>query len=117
MESYLSSLGALVAGYNLTQDAGMLKEIKKRLEILKVDPLGLPIDVSGKQTDFAAAIEKASHLPHDPARPKERALWAATNGLRVFGWTHAFTLPYALKTLEDIDLRSRPPLKKPASTR
>ena len=117
MESYLSSLGALVAGYNLTQDASMLKEMKKRLEILKLDPLGLPVDIAGKQTDIAAAIERSSHLPHDPARPKERALWAATNGLRVFGWTHAFTLPYALKTLEDIDLKSRPPLRKPASTR
>lgn len=117
MESYLSSLGALVAGYNLTQDPGMLSEMKKRLEILKLDPLALPIDLSGKQADIAASIEKASHLPRDPARPKERALWAATNGLRVFGWTHAFTLPYALKILEDIDLKSRPPLKKPASTR
>lgn len=117
MESYLSSLGALVAGYNLTQDPGMLKEMKKRLEILKLDPLGLSITSNAKQPDIAAAIEKASHLPHDPARPKERALWAATNGLRVFGWTHAFTLPYALKTLEDVDLRSRPPLRKPASTR
>ena len=95
----------------------MLSEMKKRLEILKLDPLGLPISVNAKQTDIAAAIEKASHLPNDPARPKERALWAATNGLRVFGWTHAFTLPYALKTLEDVELRSRAPLKKPASTR
>jgi YetA-like protein len=117
MESYLSSLGALVAGYNLTQDPGMLKEMKKRLEILKLDPLGLAITSDTKQADLAAAIEKASHLPSDPLRPKDRALWAATNGLRVFGWTHAFTLPYALKTLEDIDLRSAPPLKKPAITR
>jgi hypothetical protein len=117
MESYLSSLGALVAGYNLTEDAGMLREMKKRLEILKLDAVGLPITANARQTDLAAAIEKASRLPNDPARPNERALWAATNGLRVFGWTHAFTLPYALKTLEGIDLKNRPPLKKPTSTR
>ena len=117
MESYLSSLGALVAGYNLTQDEGMLREIRKRLDLMKLDPVGLPSTPSSNQAELATAIEMASHLPVDPARPKERALWAATNGLRVFGWTHAFTLPYALRTLEDVDLRARPPLKKPTSTR
>ena len=117
MESYLSSLGALVAGYNLTQDEGMLREMKKRLEILKQEPLGLQIKADSSQAEVAAAIEKASHLPGDPARANDRALWAASNGLRVFGWTHAFTIPYALRSLEDADLKAKPPLKKPASTR
>ncbi len=117
MESYLSSLSTLVAGYNLTEDARMLREMKKRLEILKLDPLGVPIVAGARQADLAAAIEKASHLPGDPTRLNGHALWAATNGLRVFGWTHAFTLPYALKTLEEIELRNRPPLKKPTSSR
>ncbi len=117
MESYLSSLGALVAGYNLTQDEGMLGEIRKRLEIVKMEVLNRPMAPGSSQTDLAASIEKASHLPSDPARPGERGLWAATNGLRVFGWTHAFTIPYALRTLEDVDLKAKPPLRKPVSTR
>ncbi|MBX7184534.1 MAG: hypothetical protein K1Y01_05245 [Vicinamibacteria bacterium] len=117
MESYLSSLGALVAGYNLTQDEGMLREIRKRLDVMKMEPLDRSISQGSSQTEIAAVIEKASHLPNDPARPGERGLWAATNGLRVFGWTHAFTLPYALRTLEDVDLKAKPPLRKPVSTR
>lgn len=117
MESYLSSLGALVAGYNLTGDEGMLREMKKRVDILKLDALGIEIAPGANQAEIAAAIEKASHLPSDPARPKDRAIWSATNGLRVFGWTHAFTIPYALRSLEDADLKAKPPLKKPAVTR
>lgn len=117
MESYLSSLGALVAGYNLTGDEGMLREMKTRLDILKLDAIGLEIGPDANQAELARAVEKASHLPGDPARPKERALWAATNGLRVFGWTHAFTIPYALRSLEDADLKAKPPLRKPAVTR
>jgi len=117
MESYLSSLGPLVAGYRLTQDEGMLREIRKRLNLLRMEPLKKPVTAYADQGELAAAIEKASHLPGDPTRPGERALWAASNGLRVFGWTHSFSLPYALHALEEADRRSRPPLKKPSSTR
>lgn len=99
MESYLSSLGALVAGYELTKDRSMRAEIQKRLDLMAMMPIATPADPS--QAAWAAAVESATHLPKDPDRPKERALWAVTNGLRVFGWTHAFTLPYALKILED----------------
>jgi hypothetical protein len=117
MESYLSSLGALVAGYNLTHDQGMLEEMKKRLDILKMEPLRLAITPDADQAELAIAIERASHLPADSARPADRALWSATNGLRVFGWTHGFTLPYALQTLDDLALKSPPVLRKPKSTR
>lgn len=95
----------------------MLAEIRKRLDLLKMEPLDRPIAPGSSQADLAAAIEKASHLPNDPARPGGRGLWADTNGLRVFGWTHAFTIPYALRTLEDVDLKAKPPLRKPVSTR
>ena len=117
MESYLSSLGALVQGYNLTKDRGMWVEIKKRLDLMKMDPLARPIDGTWSQADLAAAIESASHLPNDPARAGDRGLWAMSNGLRVYGWTHAFTLPYALGALEEADAKARPPIKKPAGTR
>jgi hypothetical protein len=28
-----------------------------------------------------------------------RSGWSPTHGLRIFGWTHAYTLPYALAIL------------------
>lgn len=117
MESYLSSLGALVAGYNLTRDEGMLEEMKKRLDILKMEPLRLQITPEADQAALARAIEAASHLPGDPARPGGRALWAATNGLRVFGWTHGFTIPYALKSLDDLAVKTPPLLRQPERRR
>ena len=95
----------------------MLREMRKRLDLMRMEPLDRPITLGSNQAGLAAAIEKASHLPTDPIRPSERALWADANGLRVFGWTHAFTIPYALRVLEDVDLKAKPPLKKPTSTR
>ena len=79
--------------------------------------LGCAITPDADQAELAIAIERASHLPADSARPADRALWSATNGLRVFGWTHGFTLPYALQTLDDLALKSPPVLRKPKSTR
>jgi hypothetical protein len=98
MESYLSTIHSLVVGYDLTGDASFLAEIKKRLEVEKTDALLKPIDDSWSQHVLFHALEKASHLPKNP--DGTRPLWSLTNGLRVFGWTHAYGLPYALRVLE-----------------
>jgi hypothetical protein len=114
-ESYLSSVHGLAIGYELTGDPGMLAEMKRRIEDTRTDALPRPIDDSWTQEALFAAFEAASHLPPDPnrhrsdvrrqgaARPgppaPRRAGWAVTNGLRVFGWTHIFSLPYALAVL------------------
>jgi hypothetical protein len=86
----------------------------KRLEPLKVDALPRPIDDSWTQKELFEALEKANHFPMDPNRirpgansvmmanpPPRRPIWAFTNGLRVFGWTSAYTVPYALAILEE----------------
>ena len=33
----------------------------------------------------------------------DRGNWAVGNGLRIYGWTTAFTVPYALAILEETD--------------
>lgn len=120
MESYLSSVHSLVLGYRLSGEPSFLNELRRRLEPLRVDALSRPIDDSWTQAALFEALEAASHLPDDPNRhrldllnrgpvklrageipPPRRAGWAFTNGLRIFGWTHAFTLPYALALLEE----------------
>jgi len=97
MESYLATIHSLVVGYDLTGEPSFLQELKRRIEPLKMDALPRPIDDSWTQRELFAALEKASHLPKNP--DGSRPIWSFTHGLRVFGWTHAYGLPYALRVL------------------
>ncbi|MEZ5319676.1 MAG: hypothetical protein R2752_19905 [Vicinamibacterales bacterium] len=114
MESYLSSIHSLTVGWHLTHERSFVDEMRRRLDVLRMDPLPRPIDDSWTQEALFAAIEASSHLPDDPNRFRppagdhstaipapSRAIWAATNGTRAFGWTTAFTVPYALAVLHE----------------
>lgn len=143
MESYLSSISSLALGYELTGDASYVEEIRRRALPLRQDKLPGPIDDSWTQAELYAALEKASHFPPDPGRfrPDEqerraapqraeaegrpapagarvprldRPGWAFTNGLRVFGWTSAYPLPYALEALQRAQ-SAAPPARTPAA--
>lgn len=129
MESYYSSIHSLALGYEFTGEASFLAEIRKRVADMRTDPLPRPIDDSWTQRALFDAYEAASHLPPDPNRHRpptgrgrgagggaaaapaggrqgapagtpRRPGWSPTNGLRIFGWTHAYTLPYALAVLQ-----------------
>jgi PcRGLX-like protein C-terminal alpha/alpha toroid domain/PcRGLX-like protein central beta sandwich domain/PcRGLX-like N-terminal RIFT barrel domain len=116
MESYLSSIYTLVLGYELTGDPGMLAEIKHRMEPLVTDPIARPLtDPTWTSAEMYEALEKVSHLPKSSSnRFRARAIWSATNGLRVYGWTHAYTLPYALDLLERVDKAERKASPRPS---
>jgi hypothetical protein len=103
MESYFSSVYGLVVGYELTHEPTLLAEIKTRIARLAMDPVGTAFDGSASQAQVFDAIDEASHLPRDSVRRRGPAIWSATNGLRVFGWTHAYTLPFALDLLERVN--------------
>ena len=100
MESYLSSVYGLVLGYELTKEPSLLAEIRKRISTLPMDKMNVPFDGSATQAQVFEAIDHASHLPRGSVRRRGPEIWSATNGLRVFGWTYAYTLPYALDLLE-----------------
>jgi hypothetical protein len=129
MESYLSSIHSLTLGYEFTGEPSFAAETKKRIAVMATDPLPRPIDDTWTQRALFEAYEKASHLPPDPNRFRpptgrgrrggapvsenasagrgpaafgtpRRPGWSPTHGLRIFGWTHAYTLPYALAVLE-----------------
>ena len=115
MESYLATIHGLSLGYKLTGDRSFVEEMERRLEPLRTDALPRPIDDSWTRSDLFAALEKGSKLPADPNRlrpnanneytaapPPRRAIWSFTNGLRVFGWTTAFGVPWALATLDEV---------------
>jgi len=118
MESYLSSIHSLALGYRLTGDLSFVEEMKRRLEPLRMEALPRPIDAQWTQGDLFAALERADHFPEDPNRfrpnasnvgtaapPTRRPIWSFTNGLRVFGWTSAYGVPWAIGTLNTIEDR------------
>src|SRR5215203_917007 len=100
-ESYMSGVYALALGWDLTGEPSLLAEMKRRIDVLKTDVLPRPAtDPSWTQASLFAALDKSSHLPRTAVRgARALPIWSATNGLRVFGWTHAYTLPYAVERL------------------
>jgi hypothetical protein len=104
MESYLSSVYGLVIGYELTKEPSLLAEIKTRIRQLPMDPVEVRFDGSATQAQLFEAIGKASRLPKGSVRRRGQEIWSATNGLRVFGWTYAYTLPFALDLLERVNI-------------
>jgi hypothetical protein len=104
MESYLSSVYSLVLGYELTSEPSLLAEIRRRMEVLKVDKIAKPFDASWTPQSLGDALEGVSHLPKETtSRFRSKPIWSISNGFRVFGWTHAYTLPYALDLLNRVE--------------
>ena len=110
VESLLSSVSSLALGYELSGERSLLDELKARIEVLRMDPLPRPIDGSWTQGELFEALDARDRLPAGagprragpglpPGAGPRRAGWSYTNGLRVFGWTHAYTLPYVLDLL------------------
>ncbi len=102
-ESYLSTIHSLLIGYEYSKEPGFLREAIKRAEILKTDKLPTSMDNYDTQQDLADALSKVSHLPDDPRNTRfgGEANWSITQGLRVFGWTHAYNVPALLYWLRE----------------
>lgn len=100
-ESYLSSIHSLLIGYEYSSDPSFLNEAIKRAEVLKTDKLPKPFNSYSTQKLLAEALDNVSHLPEDPENRDVRgdANWSIKQGLRVFGWTHAYNVPYLLHWL------------------
>lgn len=93
-ESYLSSIHTLLVGYEFTKDKSFLNMALKRAEVLKTDQSPVKFDDHATRKLLAETLVKVSHFPQDPE--KEYAEWDVRNALRVFGWTHAYNVPYLL---------------------
>ena len=99
MESYLSSIHSLLIGYEFTKDQSYLDRALERAAVLKTDQANVKFDNNATQKQLAETLLKVSHFPQDPE--KEYAEWDVRNGLRVFGWTHAYNVPYLLYWLRN----------------
>ena len=94
MESYLSSISSLVLGYEYSKEKSFLEEAVKRAEYLKTDELVQDFDTYENQRILADALEEASNLPKKLPTDRRAPIWQITNGLRVFGWTSIYNVPY-----------------------
>ncbi len=99
MESYLSSISSLVLGYEYSGEKSLLDEAVKRAQYLKTDELAQNFKSYENQRILADALEEASHFPKDPGA-RRPPIWQITNGLRVFGWTSIYNVPYLNYWLE-----------------
>ncbi len=101
MESYLSSISVLLLGYQLSGDETLFEAALDRAEVLRTDALpASAFENATSQAALADALESVSHLPPSTVRPGRPPIWTITNGLRIFGWTHAYNVPYLVYWLE-----------------
>jgi len=102
MESYLATIYPLLIGYEFSGNKSFLDEAKKRAELLKVSKLSKKNSKYLTQKEYSEALLKISNLPKDDGKT---AIWDTNQGLRVFGWTHAYNIPYLLFWLEDQEMK------------
>ena len=104
MESYLASIHPLVVGYDLTGSAEFLTEACRRAAYLRTDEMPRPFGSYTTQRELVSQMEAVSHLPgrdeSDPFSGQRMPNWAFSSGVRVFGWTHAFGVPYLIDRLQ-----------------
>jgi hypothetical protein len=116
-ESYLATIHPILLGYKYTGDKSFLNVAKSRAEILKMDKLPQPVSDYKTQQDLENALESVSKLPKktEPYEWIENGLdtkaekndksgipiWKYTSGLRIFAWTHIYSVPWLLFSIEN----------------
>ncbi|MDB4291891.1 hypothetical protein N9954_00675 [Maribacter sp.] len=97
MESYLATIYPLLLGYEFSGQIGFFQEALDRAKVLKVVPLSKEIDDFKEVQALSEALLNVSNMPKSDRRFTN---WEINQGLRVFGWTHAYNVPYLLYWLE-----------------
>ncbi|AWX43524.1 hypothetical protein HME9304_00513 [Flagellimonas maritima] len=97
MESYLASIHPLLIGYEFSGQHAFLEEALARAEMLKVKKLSKNSSEFDSVESYNEALLKVSNLPKSDKRFTN---WEINQGLRVFGWTHAYNIPYLLYWLD-----------------
>lgn len=107
-ESYLSSIHALLLGYKYTHEKSFLKTALHRAQWLKMDPLPKPVNEYKTQKVLVKALGKVSHMPMNTKKFEQRGvkpIWKFTSGMRVYGWTHAYSIPWLIYWLNHSNIK------------
>lgn len=113
MESFMASIPSLIA-YEFSGVPKFLTEAEKRAKFLYTDQLPVPAAGFKTHAEFADALEKVSHMPADTENARGEAIWKISNGLRIFGWTHIYNIPYLVYWLIKKRKKHRNNTPKPA---
>ncbi|MFT4832759.1 MAG: hypothetical protein ACI815_002419 [Psychroserpens sp.] len=102
MESYLATIYPLLLGYEFSGEKSYLDEALSRAEVLKIGILPKSPEEYENAKTYSEDLLKISNLPESKGRFTN---WQTNQGLRVFGWTHAYNIPYLLYWMdkENID--------------
>lgn len=105
-ESFLASIHSLIVAYELSGERSFIETAIERSKDLKTDKLDFVVTESTTQREYAEALESVSNLPRFPEGGSHpffgsRPIWSITNGLRVFGWTHMYNIPWLIPYLEE----------------
>ena len=114
-ESFLSSIHPLMMAYDLSGEPEFLREACQRATHLMVDPMPKPFHEYKTQAELQAAMEEVSNLPmseSDSFFSRRLPIWSFSMGLRIFGWTHAYSIPYLIDRLQEVEDSSRYPCLK-----
>lgn len=104
-ESYLASILPLIKAYDFTGEDNFLKEACSRATNLLIDEMDKPIDEYENQANLAQAMENVSNLPSGGEGPSFRGrtpVWSFSMGIRVYGWTTAYNVPYMIDRLQGL---------------
>ncbi|RIV30438.1 hypothetical protein D2V08_15170 [Flagellimonas lutimaris] len=102
MESYLATIYPLLLGYEISGEKMYLDEALARAEVLKIGELPKKPDEYESAETYSDDLLEISNLPMSKGRFTN---WQTNQGIRVFGWTHAYNIPYLLYWMdkENID--------------
>ena len=103
-ESLLATVHSLLLGYEFTGEEEFMDEARKRSEVLKTDALSKSFEQLGNQKTIMEALQEVSHLPEKgdfQASVRWSTNWNTEHGLRVFGWTHIYSIPWLLNWLRE----------------
>jgi len=103
-ESLLATIHSLLIGYEFTGEKEFLDEAKKRAEVLKTDELNASFEELGDQKSIMEALNDVTHLPKKgdfQSTVRWSTNWNPEHGLRVFGWTHIYSIPWLLNCLRE----------------
>ena len=103
-ESYFSTIHSLVIAHELSGEDSFLDEAVFRAEKLKTDKLKKSFDDFDTQEEAYNAIMNVTNLPFDQKEPEDGrwlTIWGIAQGMRVFGWTHIYNVPWLLRWIRN----------------
>lgn len=104
-ESFLSSIHPFIKAYDFSGETQFLKRACQTATHLLVDPISKSFTEFETQKQLAAEMESVSNLPTGSDHPffgDRQPIWSFSMGLRIFGWTTAYSVPYLIDRLQEI---------------